>query len=334
MTTRRRTLLAAAGALGTGALLPGCSGADDTAPAGERAAGAWSFTDDRGETVRLDAPPERVVAYVSTAAALHDYGIACAGIFGPSSPVDGEPNPQAGNLDVSRLTSLGEAWGEFNVEIYARLRPDLLISTMFPPPDLWFVPEEARDEILGLAPAIGITGARVSLLEPLRRCADLAAALGADLGAPAVTEARARFEEASEALRRAARDNPGLKVMAVSADDQQLYVAVPDAYTDLHYFKDLGVDFVEGRPGDAWGFWEFLSWEQADRYHADLILVDNRAQGPRPADLAARPTWAALPAVAAGRITPWSMEEPYSYASYTPVIEQLTAAITAAARLR
>ncbi|MGP3967562.1 ABC transporter substrate-binding protein [Streptomyces sp. 6N223] len=336
----RRALLAAGGALGGGALLAACGSDDETdgsSPSGESGgpgdSGGWAFTDDRGETVTLDQAPRNIVAFVSSAAALHDYGIECAGIFGPSSPIDGEPNPQAGDLDVSRLTSLGEAWGEFDIETYARLEPDLLVSNMFPPPDLWFVPEEGRDEILSLAPSVGIAGARTSLLDPLRRYADLAESLGADMNADAVTQARTRFEEASEGLRQAARDNPGLRVMAVTGDDQQLYVAVPDSYTDLHYFKDLGVELVEGRKVDEWGFWEFLSWENADTYHADLIMIDNRTQALTPEELATKPTWNRLPAVAAGQTVPWSMEERYTHAGYAPVVEQLADAIRDARKL-
>lgn len=40
-----------------------------------------------------------------------------------------------------------------------------------------------------------------------------------------------------------------------------------------------------------------------------------------------------LPAVKAEQITPWSMEERYSYAGYAPVLEQLAAAITKSKRL-
>jgi iron complex transport system substrate-binding protein len=205
---------------------------------------------------------------------------------------------------------------------------------MFPAPDLWFIPEESREEILSLAPSIGINGARASLLEPLRRYAELAESLGADMNAGSFTRARTRFEDASEALRQAVRDNPGLRVMAVTGDNEQFYVAVPGSYADLHYYKDLGVELVEGRRVDEWGFWEFLSWENADKYHADLIMLDNRSHALRPEDLAAKPTWNQLPAVEAGQIVPWAMEERYTHAGYAPVIEQLADAIRNAARLR
>ncbi|WP_243741347.1 hypothetical protein [Streptomyces sp. 8K308] len=87
-TLARRTLLAASGA----GLLAAC-GADSGSVTGQ---GGWSFTDDRDETVSLDAAPERIVAYVGSAAALHDFGVPCTAIFGPSGPVRGGPNPQAG----------------------------------------------------------------------------------------------------------------------------------------------------------------------------------------------------------------------------------------------
>ncbi|WP_256106452.1 ABC transporter substrate-binding protein [Streptomyces sp. ODS05-4] len=322
----RRRLLAGGGALALAPLLAACGG-EDGKPADGAAGGAWSFKDDRGVTAKTPGRPERIVAYVSTAAALHDYGVEVKGVFGPSKPVDGKPNPQAGAMDVRKLTSVGEQWGQFSVEKYAALEPDLLVSNMFPAPDLWFVPQNSKKKIEALAPTVGIDIARTSLLNPLRRTAELAESLGADLGARSVKDAKARFEKAAETLRTAARGRKGLKVMAVTGDTEQMYVAVPDSYSDLHYFKELGVEFVEGRKSDEWGFWEFLSWENADKYHADLIMVDNRASSVPEDQLAKKPTWRRLPAVKAAQTTPWSMEERFSYAGWAPVLERLAAAV-------
>ncbi|WP_151483239.1 ABC transporter substrate-binding protein [Streptomyces albicerus] len=335
----RRRLLAAGGALALAPLLAACGDGDDSdEPAGtageDRSGdGPWSFKDDRGRTVETDRRPETLVAFVSTAAALYDYGIECKGVFGPTDPVGGKPNPQAGDMDVSKLTSLGTAWGQFNVEKYAALKPDLLISNMFPAPDLWYVPEESREKIEALAPTAGISVARTSLLNPLRRTAELAESLGADLGAKKVTDAKARFDKAVETLREAAEASGGLKVMAMTGDDEQMYVAVPDSYSDLNYFKDLGVEFVEGEKSDEWGFWEFLSWENADKYHADLIMIDNRSTALPPKELDRKPTWRQLPAVKAGQTTPWSMEERFSYAGFAPVVERLAAAVEKSKKL-
>ncbi|MGW5864077.1 ABC transporter substrate-binding protein [Streptomyces sp. NPDC055239] len=328
----RRGFLGASVALGAGGLLTACgSGDGDAKSSGDSS--AWSFKDDRGKTAEVDHTPKNIVAFISTAAALHDYGVACTGIFGPSKPVDGKPNPQAGDLDVGELTSLGESWGQFNIEKYAGLEPDLLISNMFPPPALWFVPEEGAKKIESLAPTVGIKGARTSLLDPLKRYTELAKSLGGDLGTEKVRAAKARFDKAERTLREAAKANRGLKVLAMTGDADQMYVAVPDSYCDLNYFKDLGVEFVEGKKSDEWGFWEFLSWENADKYDADLIMIDNRTSAMPPKELAKKPTWALLPAVKAGQTVPWSMEERYSYAGYAPVLEQLATAIEKSKRL-
>lgn len=337
----RRSLLTGAGALGIGALLTACGSDAKTAKAGsagggEATNGPWSFKDDRGRTAKTDRPPAKTVAFISAAAALHDYGVECVGVFGPSDPIGGKPNPQAGDLDLTKLTSLGKVWGEFSIEKYAALEPDLLISNMFPPPDLWFVPADSAKKIEALAPSVGITGGRVSLLQPLRRYTELAESLGADLSARKAVEAKARFDKAEKTLREAAaakKKDGGLKVLAMTGDAEQMYVAVPDSYCDLNYFKDLGIEFVEGKKSDEFGFWEFLSWENADRYHADLIMVDNRSNALPVSELAKRPTWSRLPAVKADQITPWSMEERYSYAGYAPVLEQLAAAVTKSRRL-
>lgn len=331
----RRRLLAAGGALALAPLLAAC-GDDDDGPseaASKASGGPWSFKDDRGRTVKTDRRPERLVAFVSTAAALYDYGVECTGIFGPSKPIDGKPNPQAGDMDVSKLTSLGTEWGQFNIEKYAALEPDLLISNMFPAPDLWYVPAESVKKIEALAPTLGISVARTSLLDPLKRTAELAESLGGDLESEKATDGRARFDAAVETLREAAAANKGLKVMAMTGDPENMYVAVPDSYCDLAYFKDLGVEFVEGKPSDEWGFWEFLSWENADKYHADLIMIDNRANAMPRDQLDAKATWRELPAVKAAQTVPWSMEERYSYAGYAPILEQLAAAVKKSERL-
>ncbi|MEV0323422.1 ABC transporter substrate-binding protein [Streptomyces sp. NPDC050658] len=329
----RRGLLASGGAIGLTALLAAC-GDEKKSAKKDSGSKTWRFKDDRGRTAEVDHTPKNIVAYISTAAALHDYGVECTGVFGPSKPVNGKPNPQAGELDVDKLTSLGESFNQFNIEKYAALKPDLLISNMFPPPLLWFLPEDSTKKIEALAPTVGIKGARVSLLEPLKRYTELAESLGGDLQAEKVRAAKSRFDKAERRLRKAAKDNPGLKVLAMTGDAEQFYVAVPDSYCDLNYFKDLGIEFVEGKKVDKWGFWEFLSWENADKYHADLIMIDNRESAMPAKELAKKPTWELLPAVKAGQTVPWSMEERYSYAGFAPVLEQLAAAIEKSKRLK
>ncbi|MFI9240300.1 ABC transporter substrate-binding protein [Streptomyces sp. NPDC053079] len=328
----RRGFLTVGGALGLGALLTACGGgkSDSDEGKGSGAAGAkdgaWSFKDDRGRTAKSPKTPKRIVAFTGTAAALHDFGVECVGVFGPTRLGDGKPDPQAGDLDVDKLTILGNAWGEFNIEKYAGLNPDLLISNMFEPEALWYVPEDSKKKILGLAPSVGLTAARVSMLEPIKRYAALAESLGADLGSRKVLDAKARFEKAAETLRKAAKANP-VKVMAASGSADLFYVSNPAVNADLMYFRELGVDFVVPEKLDQGGYFESLSWENADKYKADLILLDSRTSALQPKDLASKPTWGQLPAVKAGQVSPWLSEPRFSYAGCAPLLEDLAAAV-------
>ena len=46
---------------------------------------------------------------------------------------------------------IGNEWGQFNIEKYASLSPDVLITTMFDDAGtLWYVPEESKDKIAKL----------------------------------------------------------------------------------------------------------------------------------------------------------------------------------------
>ncbi|GII24032.1 ABC transporter substrate-binding protein [Planosporangium mesophilum] len=324
----RRGLLSTAGALGLGALMTACGGGRASGD------GSWSFTDDRGQQATAAGRPQRVVAYVGSAAALRDFGAGdrIAGVFGPTKRADGRPDPLAGDLDVDKLTVLGNAWGEFSLERYAALRPELLVTNMYQPGALWFVPDNSKDKILALAPSVAFTVAKVSLPKVIQRYADLAAALGADLEAARVTEAKARFDRASETLRTAAAAAGGLTVMAASASADLLYVSDPDVYADLSYFRELGVDFVVPTNVTG-GFFENLSWENADRYRADLILLDSRTAALQPPDLVAKPTWSNLPAVKAGQVVPWLSEPRFSHAGCAPLVEALATALRSARKV-
>lgn len=341
----RRGVLTLGGALGAGALLAACGkddksdkGAGDRAgdpsgPGGQR--GPWTFRDDRGVTARAETTPRNIVAYVGTAAALHDFGVECVGIFGPTKREDGRPEVLAGELDVDKTTVIGDTWGEFSIEKYAALRPDLLVTNMYAKDDLWFVPEDSREKILGLSPnVVGLAVSHTSLPAVVQRYAALAASLGADLGSRRVTDAKARFERASESLRRAAGERRGLRVLAVSASNDLLYVSDPKVYADLTYFKELGVELVTPDKVSGQGFFENLSWENADTYDTDLILLDNRSQSLQPADLEAKPTWRRLPAVRAGQVVPWAYEPRFSYAGFAPHLEALAKAVREAREVK
>ncbi|MFI6344054.1 ABC transporter substrate-binding protein [Streptomyces sp. NPDC050560] len=337
----RRGLLAGAGAVGLAATLAACGDdGDSDKGGGSKAAksGPWSFKDDRGKTAKADKTPTSVVAFTGVAAALHDYGVEVKGVFGPTKTKDGKPDVQAGGLDISKLTLLGNEWGQFNIEKYAGLAPDLLISTMFDDAGtLWYVPDESKDKILGLAPSVGISVYDRQMTKPLERLLALAKTLGADPGSDPIVKAKKRFEDAAARLRSVAKAHPGIKVMAGSASQDIFYVSGTNLSADLEYFKALGVDFVEppesAKKGSG-GWFENLSWENVNKYKADVIMMDNRSSAIQPSVLdGSKPTWRKLPAVAAGQVIPRVAEPIYSYDKCAPILEDLADAIEKAKKV-
>ncbi|MFG2420366.1 ABC transporter substrate-binding protein [Streptomyces sp. NPDC048448] len=340
----RRGILAAGGALGLGAVLAACGdddaksgGSDSTkaADAGSKS-GPWTFKDDRGTTVKLDKTPANIVAFTGVAAALHDYGIEVKGVFGPTTTKDGKADVQAGDMDVTKLTVLGNEWGQFNIEKYATLAPDVLISTMFDAAGtLWYVPEESKDKILKLAPSVGISVYDRQMPQSLERMYALAESLGADVKSTRIVEAKKKFETAAERLRKAAKARPEIKVLAGSASQDIFYVSGSNLSIDLEYFKALGVNIVEpsAKALKASGGWfENLSWENVDKYPADVIIMDDRSSTIQPADIT-EATWKKLPAVKAGQVIARSPEPIISYDKCTPLLDNLAEAIEKAKKV-
>ncbi|MGC5563218.1 ABC transporter substrate-binding protein [Streptomyces sp. FR-108] len=337
----RRGILAAGGAVGLGAVLAACG--DDDAKSGGSAektnaagSGPWTFKDDRDETVKLDKVPANIVAFTGVAAALFDYGIEVKGVFGPTKTKDGKADVQAGDMNVSKVTVLGNVYGQFNVEKYATLAPDVLISTMFDDAGtLWYVPAESKDKIAKLAPSVGISVYDRQLPKPLERMLALAESLGADVKAAKTVEAKKNFEKAAERLRAAAKARPEIKVLAGSASQDIFYVSGSNLSIDLEYFKALGVNLVEppAKVLKASGGWfENLSWENVDKYPADIIIMDDRTATIQPADIT-EATWKKLPAVKAGQVIGRTPEPILSYAKCTPMLNNLAEAIEKAKKV-
>src|SRR5690606_29754357 len=272
VTVQRRGLTALAAAVLLG--IAACGAPETAAPAAD-AQEPWTWTDDRGKEISLPARPERVVAQSASAAALWDFGVRPVGVFGPHRLKDGGRDPEVGEVDIDQVEPIGNVWGECNVEKYISLKPDLLVAGMYLKDTLWYVPEESAAAIEEVAPTLGVQLGGKKLTEIIERYASLAEALGADPAAAPVTEAKARFETASERLRDLAKAKPGLKVMVVTATPESLYVAYVPDHPDLAHYAALGLDIVSpAAPTESeGGFWEVLSWENADKYDADVILV-------------------------------------------------------------
>ncbi|HLU75578.1 MAG TPA: ABC transporter substrate-binding protein [Nonomuraea sp.] len=321
----RRGFLAAAAGLAAAVTLAACGGGTGggtaQAPASSSAPAArpWSFTDDRGEKIELDRTPARVVAQVGAAAALWDFGVRPVGVFGPHKLQDGAKDPQVGNVDITQVTGLGNVWDEFNVEQYIALEPDLLVSSMYENGTLWYVPEKSKDTIEQVAPTVGIMLTGKTATEVIGRYEELARSLGADMAG--VPEAKARMEAATKELA-AFKD---LKILMMSGGADQMWVVNPPEYPDIRHLTDNGLNVVVPGKVDEGGFFQTLSWENADAYEADVILYDTRTQALKPEEMMKKPTFAELPAVKAGRLYPWRAEVPFSYQGYAGFLEELVA---------
>ena len=327
----RRGFLAATVGLAAALTLSACGGGGATpaAPASSPApaAQAWSFTDDRDKKLDLPKAPTRIVAQVGAAAALWDFGVRPVGVFGPHKLADGAKDPQVGNVDITKVTGLGNVWDEFNVEQYIALQPELLVSSMYEKGTLWYVPEKSKDTIEQVAPTAGIMLTGRTASQVIGKYEELAKSLGADMRG--VPEAKARMEAATKEL----AQFKDIKILMVSGGADQMWVVNPPEYADIMHLTENGLDIVKPDKVDEGGFFQTLSWENADMYDADVILYDTRTQALTPEEMMKKPTFAKLPAVKAGQLYPWSAEAPYSYQGYADFVEGLVANLKKANKL-
>ncbi len=124
-------------------------------------------------------------------------------------------------------------------------------------------------------------------------------------------------------------------MLAGSAAQDVFYVSGSNLSVDLEYFKALGVNLVEPSATAlkaSGGWYENLSWENADTYRADVIMMDNRTSALQPADIT-EATWRKLPAVMAGQVIARTPEPILSYDKCAPLLEDLARAIETARKV-
>jgi iron complex transport system substrate-binding protein len=290
---------------------------------------AWSYTDGSGKTTILDHVPTRIVAHAWAAAGLMAYGIKPVGIYA-DGPIKDEPALRG--VDLTGIEIVGEVWGEINIEKTAALKPDLIVGEWWPLEKTYSGFEKntdgANSPVLELAPVVGVAQGNsvVAMIEDYGR---LAATLGVDLAASEIASKKTEFEAALSEFQAAIAAKAGLKVLAVWAGADGLYVAAPAGSAELSDFLSWGLDLVVPEVPDDSGYWETLSWEQADKYQVDLIIVDDRVPTTRQT-AEAQPTWTTLKAAAAGQVTDWPAFWIRSYDAYARELRELVAAINAA----
>ena len=294
---------------------------------GPSATGGWTFTDDRGVTVEADTPPAKVVAYIGIAGALHDFGYEVAGFFSGESREQVDPRLIAPNLPFDRLQDFGYA-DTLDVEALVALGADLLVGANYDVTGaqvIWPIPDDVIAQIEAFAGVVAIAyGNGTDSGRLIQTNENLAEALGADVTADEIVASKAAFEVSSEKLRQATAAKPGLKALFMTGAPDGFYVG--QNLADINYYTLNGLESYTA------GTYDLQSWESFGDVDADIIFVDNRAQGwLQPDQLAQQiPTWPLHPAVQAGQVYPWQNEYVPSYRGFTPVLEGVASAVGAA----
>ncbi len=325
------------------ALVAGCSGSsnsddeatDDTDTTTEAAPGAadveepeggWTFTDDFDVTHELDEVPDTIVAEVGMAGALWDLGIQVDATFNMRELPDGTTDP-LGLADPDAMESLGEVYGEINVEQLQILDPDIIVVPSYEEGEYWGVKEDLVDDVERIAPVVSITIPGRTMRQMADRVLDLAVTLGVDPEGEQVTTAIADYEAAEEELRAAFEAKPGLTFMAASGTVEQLYIAVPSGYADLLTYQELGMDIVE--PDTDEQYWETLSWEQIDKYEADVLLGDSRGGSVEQIVEAIPEAARDIPSIESGQLARWEVMYSPGYVNLARILSDLTEVVEA-----
>jgi iron complex transport system substrate-binding protein len=311
--------------LSAGLLLSACGSATDDTGSGS---GSWSFVDGSGKTVELDSRPTRIIAHAGEAAALMAYGIRPVGIYADES-VETEPNLEG--LDLSGIEILGEEWGVIDVEKAVELDPDLIVADWWPAEKAHSGLEEGVEEeskkLAELAPVVGASQGE-SILGLAQGYEKLAASLGADVDDPKFAKDKDAFEQALTRFKTAVEAKPGLTALAVNPADDLLYVANPKYAPELLDFQEWGLDVINpDSPDKDFPYWENLSWENADKYQPDVLLIDRRQYDSLLESAAKHPTWQRIRAAEKGAFVKWPAFWLHTYGDYAEALDELTADI-------
>jgi iron complex transport system substrate-binding protein len=319
------------GAAGMAAVLtlPRAASARQATPAA-----GWSFTDDKGVTVELDAMPERLAMDVNVAAPLWDFGVRPDAVFGWNASETGDFGDAGGNVDPEAVQVAGNASEPVQLEKLAATDPDLIITlswTPEDPQDYWSIDPEILPQVQDIAPilAMSATGSADANTE---RFAELAAALGADLETPELAEAKAAYDAALSDLQAAAEEKADLTVLFLSVVPDAIYIANPPDWADLNFYQSLGVNIVKPDVEDG-GFWEQLSQEQALKYPADIMMFSTRPEAVPTDEVIQQPTFAAHPAVRAGQVYGWNQDFIQSYQGMTEAMTHLSETLRGAKKV-
>jgi iron complex transport system substrate-binding protein len=301
-----------------------CGSSDSGGDSGDK--NAFSFTDDLGTKIKLDEMPDRLVVQSSMAAALTDLGLGdkIVGVFGPLK-ADGDAAQVAG-LDVDSVKDVtgGGEYGDVDVEKVAALKPDLVITSQYLAPDLWYLNKSSATAIKKLVPILVVDFDGKTLPELLDGTERAAKALGADLGSDEVTSSHAAFEAAAGRVKATGEKLGDRTILAGSGSTDLFYVSNPKVSPDLSYWVDqLGLPITIPDNPDTGGYFESLSWEKADKYPADIFLYDDRIGTAGLKQLENEKVFGTLAAAKNKAYVPWTSVAPPSYQAYADLMDRL-----------
>ncbi|MCA9880728.1 MAG: ABC transporter substrate-binding protein [Thermomicrobiales bacterium] len=142
-----------------------------------------------------------------------------------------------------------------------------------------------------------VDGAAVAIWE-------LAIALGADPTSPENVAAQEVLDTTVAELQAVLAEKPGLTAIFGYPTNDELYLANPNGWDDVNYFRSLGLEVLETDQIDPW--WESLSWERAMKYQPDTMFLAT-VKGALSLDaVKALPTFSLQPAVQADQVGVWS----------------------------
>lgn len=291
---------------------------------------------DQTDGIDVDLPdggPQRIVAQTTIAAALTQLGLGdrIVGTFGPLEGPDGGVDSQAQGLDpstVEDVTGAGD-YGDIDEEKVAALDPDLIVTSTYIEGDYWYMSKPIHDSLGKQWDIVVASYDGLDLPGQIEAVQDLAEDLGADLDSDEVTAGKAAFDEASATATALGEQltAAGKTALAVSGTVDSYYVSNPAVSQDLNYWVEtLGLPITVPDNPDAQGYFETLSWEDADKYNADLVLVDDRQGEAGVQALKAQPVFATITAAQNDAYTPWTSVYPPTYQTAADLLTRFTTA--------
>ncbi|MFT4296417.1 MAG: ABC transporter substrate-binding protein [Micropruina sp.] len=291
---------------------------------GTPAGAGWSYVDDTGATITLDHKPERIAGFADQVLSLLSYGVQPVAVFGR---VDVKSDPRFAGYDLSKLTVVGNAYGEIDLEALAEAEPDLIVTAVYPTdrkgtidakaPYYGLKDLEQQKKIVDIAPVAAVRVGGKGL-DVIQSNAKLAVALGADQAK--VDADKALFDAAAGKLTAAAKAS-GLEVTVMYADADGIYLVKPEDEPQTQLYKSLGVNLTELKPDGPY-YWDIYSWENAGKVMTgDVILLSG--EGYQVPDLKKQATFAKHPALQAGQVFPNTYNS-MDYSSQAKLMDQLS----------